>query len=236
MRTPCPAGACSSGSSAMSAAVAGIQTQNMQPQRTNFLVKPGQSFDSKILVPASCIDLLVAQNVVEEIAIATAASGHYAWVPGISAEEQWALLLSAMPDGKQKQTLETQQRKRESLCEEELQTEPPACRPKISETQVKPDVVPETKQPKRKLVSVLEQLAGQKSPISSVEKSTNVRGDNSTPSNSPFWWTKDVFRMHLKINELRADEEDQSLNVLSKRLYAASRMPANIERPLFITK
>ena len=74
---------------------------------------------AKIMVPSSCIDVLVAENAMEEIAVATAPRNHYGWASGVSTEEQWNLLFSALPEGPQKHALQRQRSKRKHAAEGE---------------------------------------------------------------------------------------------------------------------
>ena len=68
------------------------------------LVKPGNVFDQKILVPDSCVKELLRQNLVEEVE-STSAVRSYAWHSGISSHMQWSSLLTSLPDTHQKHAL-----------------------------------------------------------------------------------------------------------------------------------
>ena len=89
----------------------GVKSQ--QPvQNWSLLLRPGGSWDQKLLVPPSCVDTLARQHMIEEIAIGTASRNHFAWKPGLPVDDQWSLPLSALPQGKQREKLLTEWERR----------------------------------------------------------------------------------------------------------------------------
>ena len=223
------------------------ETKNTPSQfaECSLLVKPGATFDQKLLVPSSCIVQLVDRGLIEPISIATALSKHFAWKPQVSQETQWKELLASLPPGSQKTSLEKQRSKNTlSSCSSQgigasdttVKRKSETLRPTDSPvTNNNPTTKPKRTgasnpepEKKRKAENALQDGSAKRQTImqlllsqgKKVEEDLDIATENldtCAVKKAAYWWKKNMFAEWNRVRAL-TDVHPQ----LKKRLFAAA--------------
>ena len=220
-------------------------------KQDKLLVLPGKNFDSKLLVPKTCIDTLLRQNLIEETSLETCASGHFSWRTGIEIEQQCEALLLALEEGPRKKAIQNRLASvgsQLSVAENPGDPQPSVVSDKPnSGGQLGPQPeIQQTRGSKRSFANppqdlernvrqkhILHQLQEAALKTQNIDRSTFVTESSLSADPftkiAPYWWTKNVFEHLTRIRQLRENHAElcdpTEWQRLIKRLVCSSQKP-----------